>query len=51
MVTILLIYLPLYELTGFVPPGIILFATLILISLIYLFTTEWLKGWFYRRMG
>jgi P-type Mg2+ transporter len=46
--TIILIYLPIYNITGFIPLGGILFFSMVLISLVYLWATEWLKKRFYR---
>ncbi len=46
--TVILIYLPIYDITGFVPLGGILFFSMVLISLVYLWVMEWFKKRFYR---
>lgn len=47
---VILIWLPSYPITGFVPPGGVLFISLTGISLLYVLVTEWSKRLFYRMM-
>ncbi len=45
LISIMIIYLPLYEITGFVPVNAQLMAILTLIVIVYIVITEWVKKW------